>query len=141
LTVKFLLVGIRNHALNQSTGQRSHGFLFTQGVFMTVSHCAHRVLWQLAFVLSLLTGCGTSIAPTPVSVTCRSSLVGVGQVVIITNNSGHHLYNVKVVARSFQSIASASVKAAEHLAPGSSVEVGWLQFGNWVPEPEETIEI
>jgi hypothetical protein len=108
---------------------------------MNVSHCAPRVLWQLAFVFSLLTGCGTSIAPTPVSVTYRSSLVGVGQVVIITNTSGHHLYNVKIVARNLQSISSASVKAAEHLAAGSSVEVGWLEFGNWVPEPEETIEI
>lgn len=88
-----------------------------------------------------ITGCGTSALPPQVAISYRPSLVGQGQVVVITNNSSHHLYNVKVVGRSFKEFASASVKASDHLTPGSSVEVGWLEFGNWTPRPGESIEV
>jgi len=89
----------------------------------------------------LLSGCNTSALPAPVSVSYRASLFGVGQVVIITNTSSHHLYNVTVVGRNFKEVSSASVKATDHLPPGSTVQVGWLEFDNWVPQPGETIEI
>jgi hypothetical protein len=68
-------------------------------------------------------------------------LIGVGQVVVLSNKSNHHLYNVKVVGRNFKDGSSASVKASDHLSPGSSVEVGWLQFDGWVPVPGESIEV
>jgi len=89
----------------------------------------------------LLSGCGTSALPPPVTVTYRSSFVGLGKVVVISNNSSHHLYNVRVVGRNFEEVSSASVKATDHLAPGSSVEVGWLEFESWVLQPGETIEV
>lgn len=97
-------------------------------------------IFVIAAILTMA-GCNSSVAPAPVSVTYRPSLLGIGQVVVITNSSNHHLYNVTVVARSFKDVTSASVKATDHLTPGASVEVGWMQFGNWVPEPGETIEI
>ena len=99
------------------------------------------VFTALLATLLISPGCGTSALPPPVAVSYRSSLFGVGQVVIITNNSSHHLYNVKVVGRNFNEVSSASVKATDHLSPGSSVEVGWLEFERWVPQPGETIEV
>jgi len=95
----------------------------------------------LATLIPVLSGCGTSALPPPVTVSFRPSLVGVGQVVVITNNSNHHLYNVSVVGRNFEQVSSGSVKATDHLSPGSSVEVGWLEFESWVPVPGETIEV
>ena len=96
---------------------------------------------MLATLIPVLSGCGTSALPPPVTVSYRPSLVGIGQVVVITNHSGHHLYNVSVVGRNFKQVSSASVKATDHLSPGSSVEVGWLEFERWVPQPGETIEV
>jgi hypothetical protein len=95
----------------------------------------------LLLALSFTTGCGTSALPTPVTISYRPSLVGIGQVVVITNNSNHHLYNVKVVGRNFEQVSSASVKASDHLAPGATVEVGWMEFESWVPQPGESIEV
>jgi hypothetical protein len=77
----------------------------------------------------------------PVTVTFCNSLVGIGKVIQITNNSSHHLYDVKVVGRNAKQNASASVKATEHLRPGESIEVGWMEFEAWAPEPGETVEI
>lgn len=91
--------------------------------------------------IGTIPGCGMSALPPPASVTYRSSLVGMGQVVVITNKSSDHLYNVTVVGRNYQQVSSASVKATDDLAPGSTVEVGWLEFGNWVPQPGESIEV
>jgi|TARA_B110000263_G_scaffold185136_1_gene162713 hypothetical protein len=94
-----------------------------------------------ALILTTLLGCGKSALPPPVSITFRHSLIDIGEVVIITNNSNHHLYNVRVVGRNFDEISSASVQASEHLSPGDSIEVGWLEFEAWVPRPGETIEV
>jgi len=95
----------------------------------------------VAIVLTSHLGCGQSAMPPPVKVTYRKSLVGIGMVVQITNTSGHHLYNVKVVGRNFKDVESASVTATEHLRPHTSVEVGWIEFEAWVPVPGETIEV
>ena len=94
-----------------------------------------------ALIFTTLSGCGKSALPPPVSITFRHSLIDIGEVVIITNNSNHHLYNVRVIGRNFDEISSASVQASEHLSPGSSIEVGWLEFEAWVPRPGETIEV
>lgn len=59
----------------------------------------------------------------------------------ITNNSSHHLYNVRVVGRNFKELSSASVRAAAHLRPGATVEVGWMEFESWTPIPGETMEV
>lgn len=88
-----------------------------------------------------VSGCDKSALPTPVTIRFRPSLVGMGQVAVISNNSAHHLYNVRVVGRSVSELSSGSVKAADHLAPGDTVDVGWLEFGAWVPQPGETIEV
>lgn len=89
----------------------------------------------------MISGCGTSVFPPPVEVSYRSSWLGAGKVVVLYNSSPHHLYNVKVTGRNFKQVSSASVKATDHLAPGSSVEVGFLTFGSWVPQSGETIEV
>jgi hypothetical protein len=96
---------------------------------------------MLATSILVFSGCGRSMLPPPVTVTYRSSLLGIGQVAGITNNSNHHLYNVKVVGRSFKEKSSASVKVTDHLSPGSTVEVGWFEFGSWVPQSGETLEV
>lgn len=103
----------------------------------------------IAFVLVALAGLGcdeqgNSFLPRPappVTVTYRDSAVGIGRVIQITNNSGHHLYDVKVVGRNMTQNSSASVRATEHLRPGTTVEVGWMEFEAWTPVPGETIEI
>jgi hypothetical protein len=88
-----------------------------------------------------ITGCGTSALPPPVTVLYRSSLWGYGEVVIIKNDSSHHLYNVRVIGRDLKKAQSASVQVTDHMAPGAVREVGWLEFGKWVPMPGETIEV
>ena len=95
----------------------------------------------LMFTAIAFAGCGVSALPPPVSVSYRPSLFGMGMVVVITNKSSHHLYNVKVTGRNYNQVSSASVKASDHLLPGGSVEVGWMEFGSWVPVPGESIEV
>ena len=95
----------------------------------------------LAAVLAV-TGCGTSALPPPVTITVRDSIFNSDSKVIqITNNSSHHLFNVRIVGRSFQEISSASVRATEELRPGQTVEVGWYEFGNWTPRSGESVEV
>ena len=87
-------------------------------------------------------GCGTSALPPPVTITIRDSIFDSSSKVIqITNNSSHHLYNVRVVGRNFQDVSSGSVRVTEELRPGSMVEVGWLEFTHWIPRSGETIEV
>jgi len=99
------------------------------------------------FLILLGAGCdqqGNTFLPRPVppvTVTYRDSLLGAGKVIQISNNSSHHLYDVKVVGRNAQQNSSASVKATEHLRPGEFVEVGWLEFEAWMPVPGETVEV
>lgn len=93
-------------------------------------------------VLSLfVSGCGKSALPPPVTITYRDSFIGVGKVIQITNNSSHHLYNVRVVGRNYKEVSSASVKATDHLSPHDYVEVGWMEFEDWVPVPGESVEV
>lgn len=90
----------------------------------------------------VLSGCGTSALPPPVTITFRNSVFSSqSKVIQIANNSSHHFYNVRVVGRNFQDVSSASVRAAEELRPGQTVEVGWLEFGNWTPRSGESIEV
>lgn len=96
---------------------------------------------NLAVVLCLVVGCGNSALPPPVTVTYRDSLVGAGKVLQIKNDSAHHLYNVRVTGREYKNMNSASVRATEQLKPGALVEVGWMEFEAWMPEPGESIEI
>ena len=86
-------------------------------------------------------GCGKSVLPPPVEVTYREAILGPGMVVRVTNTSSHHLYEVSVTGRSRDAPSGASVRATDHLEPGETVEVGWLEFGQWVPLPGESIEV
>ena len=106
---------------------------------MNFRHCT-KFLSALA-LLFVFVSCDKTPMPPPVSVTYRNSFWGRGKVVQVTNTSNNHLYNVKVIGRNFQEVSSASVRATDHLSPGSSVEVGWIQFEQWTPQPGETIEI
>ncbi|NUQ60972.1 MAG: hypothetical protein HUU20_00680 [Pirellulales bacterium] len=106
------------------------------------SRTAAAALSALAlFLATIVSGCGTSPIYPPVTIEYRDSLFGIGKVVIISNPSSHHLYNVRVVGRNLQEMSSASVKATDHLSPGSFVQVGWLEFENWAPQPGESIEV
>jgi len=99
---------------------------------------------MLVFIGWMVFGKGSSLFPRPVppvTVTYRDSLVGVGIVIQIKNDSLHHLYDVKVVGRSLEDPSSASVNATDHLAPGGSVEIGWIEFERWVPRPGEIVEV
>lgn len=95
----------------------------------------------MAILILFVSGCGKSALPPPVAVTYRDSLLGIGKVIQITNNSSHHLYNVRVVGRNYEEASSASVKATDHLRPHDSVEVGWLEFEAWRPLPGESVEV
>lgn len=77
----------------------------------------------------------------PITITYRESLFGIGSVIQLTNDSAHHLYNVKVNCRNFDENVSASVKAADELGPGEVVEVGWLEFEAWIPVAGEIVEV
>jgi hypothetical protein len=76
--------------------------------------------------------------PPNIQVGFRDSLLGRGKVVILTNRSGDHYYDVRVSVRTSNG-RSASVIANRDLAPLGSCEVGWLELGNWVVEPGETV--
>ena len=90
----------------------------------------------------LIRGCGSSALPPPVTLSIRDSIFAdMGKVVQIRNDSNHHLYNVRVVGRSFKDVSSASVRAAEELTPSQTIEVGWRQFKSWAPRSGETIEV
>jgi len=95
--------------------------------------------------LSTLPGCkeGSALPDLmpPVEITYRPSMVGIGIVIQVNNKSSHHLYNVTVVGRNFESNSSGSVKVTEHLQPWTAVEVGWMEFGCWVPVTGETVEV
>ena len=105
------------------------------------------MLLALSALPAILAGCnenGQTALPRPappVTITYRDSLVGIGKVIQVTNSSADHLYKVKVVGRNFQENSSGSVKVSDDLAPGASAEVGWVEFGKWVPQPGETVEI
>ena len=90
----------------------------------TTEHLSSLSVAVMAMLTLFVSGCGKSALPPPVTVTYRDSLVGVGKVIQITNNSSHHLYNVRVVGRNYQEVSSASVKATDHLRPHETVEVG-----------------
>jgi hypothetical protein len=94
----------------------------------------------LAFGCVSCLGCKQSALPPPLNVTFRASILGQGQVAVVKNNSSHHLYNVKVVGRNLKNAKSASVRLTDHLSPGATTEVGWLEFERWIPEPGETLE-
>jgi hypothetical protein len=95
----------------------------------------------LLALIAALSGCGTSAFPPPVKIDFRDSWVGNGKVIKITNTSTNHLYNVKVVIRNLKQGSIASVRAAEHLSPDSTVEVGWLELERWRPDPGEIVEV
>jgi hypothetical protein len=71
---------------------------------------------------------------------CDATFRGPCKVIQITNNSSHHLYNVRAFGCNFKGFPI-SVRATDELRPESMVEVGWFEFTNWVPRSGETVEV
>lgn len=84
--------------------------------------------WRLGAVLiSMLAGCGPLSSP-PVAVAYRESVLGKGLVLIITNASpDKSLIHVGVRA-TLPDHATRDVLLAPSLAPGETVEAGWLEL-------------
>jgi hypothetical protein len=96
----------------------------------------------LAFIVLLvafsLLGC---IKAPPLSVVQRDSIVGEGKVLIITNASDEYLHNctIKIQAANGNTLGQ-SVFAAT-LKPHESIEIGWLELGNWTIEPGQIVTL
>lgn len=109
---------------------------------MISRRCSLSCLALLSLILVAFQGCGSSPLPPPITISIRNSILDESSKVIrITNDSQHHLYNISVVGRNFKDVSSASVRASNELRPGATVEVGWLEFGNWIPRSGESVEV
>ena len=90
---------------------------------------------------------GYKMAPPPITVTFRDSLVGIGKVVILQNPTMHHLYNLRIVVTSPRPSSSdpngksASMRIDDDMEPLEVVEIGWMELAPWVLEEGETIRI
>jgi len=84
--------------------------------------------WRLGVVLvGVLAGCGPLSSP-PVAVAYRESLLGKGLVLIITNASpDKSLIHLGLRAK-IPGDAARDVLLAPSLAPGATVEAGWLEL-------------
>ena len=87
--------------------------------------------------LLLLTGCGQK-AP-PLSIVQRDSLVGVGKVLIITNTSDDHLHECTIELSAPSGQHYGPTVFAATLKPHETVEIGWMELGEWKVEPGETV--
>jgi len=105
--------------MNQ-TRQTSPGFITRVGRFL-----------PLALVgIFFLTGCDQfpGIAYPNVYVLYRQSLVGAGRVLILKNDSTKYLHELTItITRNGQEIARKGI--ARELAPGDSIQVGWVELG------------
>lgn len=76
---------------------------------------------------------------TPVSATVRESLVGLGKVLQVRNESDKSLEDVFVTA--FESDSNRQPKfRIGRLEPGEARDIGWMEW-NWKLKPGERIEI
>jgi hypothetical protein len=78
-------------------------------------------------------------AQVPVSVTVRPSLIGIGNVVQVRNNSAKALTEVVVTGRNPANNQTATHHVG-HLGARELAEVGWMEW-NWTVTPGETITI
>jgi hypothetical protein len=75
----------------------------------------------------------------PVGVSVRYSLVGIGNVVVVRNNSEKVLQEVGVFGRNSGHNQSASYRIGT-MRPGEVREVGWTEW-SWRVDPNETITV
>ena len=84
-------------------------------------------------VFGLIAGCGGG---PPVTVHHRDSILDMGKVIIVTNNSDKYLHGVKVRVSAGDQEKTCLILT---IAPHDSVEVGWMQLDEWkIPEGSET---
>ena len=90
------------------------------------------ILWIAGIVIGLIAlyNIDTASEP-PVSVLFRSSMVGLGKVMIITNTSDKPLYEVTVKVNRIVAVT---------LEPNRSIDVGWMEI-NWMFQPGENFRI
>jgi len=81
---------------------------------------------------------GIGLVPVPMEVRTRPSLVGEGQVAIISNPTGKTLHNVHLFCRN-SSTNEEKAYFEETWAPGKSLELGWLE--EWKFLSGETLTI
>lgn len=102
----------------------------------------HIQVWFLVtatLTLSLLfSGCAN---PPPLSVVQRDSLVGEGKVLIITNVTNEFLHDCTIKIQADNGNEFGPVVFAATIKPHDSVEVGWMELGDWIIEPGEKVTI
>jgi len=81
---------------------------------------------------------GIGLHVVPMEVSSRDSLVGEGQVAIISNPTGKTLHNVRIVCRNSR-LNQEKAFLEESWAPSRTVELGWAE--GWRFESGETLEI
>src|SRR5262245_16427318 len=75
----------------------------------------------------------------PVSVSVRPSYVGVGNVVVIKNNSRELLENVLLTGTN-RSLNQTAQYRVGTIRPGETIEVGWTKWA-WKVAPGETLTV
>ena len=99
------------------------------------------ILWIAGIVIGLIAlyNIDTASEP-PVSVLFRSSMVGLGKVMIITNTSDKPLYEVTVKVNNHKLHEEVNRIVAVTLEPNRSIDVGWMEI-NWMFQPGENFRI
>lgn len=85
-----------------------------------------------------LAGCGGR-SPN-LTVRFRSSAIGVGKVLILTNASDKPVHGIRIVARSPRG-DQITRDIPGRIEPNGVLEIGWLELEGWKPEPGETFLI
>ena len=83
----------------------------------------------------------TSLDDPPLSVVTRDSLVGEGKVFIITNTSDQPLHECTLMLEAPGGKTYGPKVFATTMAPHKSMEIGWLELGNWTPSSGQTVEM
>lgn len=99
--------------------------------------CPFLAILGLATLISIA-GCGGR-SPN-LTVRFRSSAVGIGKVLILTNASDKTIDGIRIVARDKRG-EQVTRDIPGRIEPNGVLEVGWLELGVWTPEPGETFLI
>ena len=100
-------------------------------------HCigASTTCVAVTLAFSVLFGCGGRSPQ--LTVRFRSSAVGIGKVLILTNASNKTIHGIRIVAKSNRG-DQVTRDIPDRIEPNGVLEVGWLELDGWKPEPGET---
>jgi hypothetical protein len=99
------------------------------------------ILWIICIIVGLIVIYNINAASEPpVSILFRSSMVGLGKVMVITNTSDKPLYEVAVKANNHKLHEEVNRVVAVTLEPSRSIDVGWMEI-NWMFQPGENFRI